>query len=607
MCGIVGYIGESNCVPIIVEGLKRLEYRGYDSSGISIVIDKEIITYKKTGKIINMEQTLPGNLDSTLGIGHTRWATHGGVTDANAHPHLSRNKKFSIIHNGIIENYTQIRNKLSKEGFEFKSETDSEVIAHLLEKNFSGNFEDAFYKTLSVLEGTYGIVAINLDEPNYFMVARKGSPLVIGVGTNEMFVASDVNAFLGNTKKVIYLEDYEIAKIEKDKFLIRDFRLNEVQKNISTIEWELDSLNKGDFEHFMLKEIFEQPESVKRAFAGRTITNTGTAKLGGLNLTPYELFHIDRINIIACGTSYHAGLIGAQAIEELARMNTRVEIASEMRYKNPIVEKGTLSLAVSQSGETIDTLFAMREFQRKGSKVLGICNVVGSTIPRESDGGVYVHSGPEIAVASTKAFTSQLIAFYLFAIMIGRMRDLSQHRGIALVNELEKIPSKIEAVLKNAPQIEKLAEKYSKMDNFLFLGRGVSYSVALEGALKLKEISYLHAEGVAAGEIKHGPIALIDKKTPVVFIIPNDHLFDKTISNMQEVRARGGVILVICNREDQKIKEIADDYIIVPETDSLYSPLLTIIPLQLFAYYIAKFRGCDIDKPRNLAKSVTVE
>ena len=606
MCGIVGYIGENNCVPIIVEGLKRLEYRGYDSSGIAVLNGNNIDTYKKIGKIVNLESFLPEGLEGRLGIGHTRWATHGGVTDSNAHPHASANRKISIIHNGIIENYIILKNKLKSEGFEFRTETDSEVIAYLIEKNYNGDFEEAFNNTLSLLEGAYGIVALCADEPDYFMVARKGSPLVIGVGNDEMFVASDVSAFLGYTKQAVYLEDYEIARIEKKKFTTRDFRLKEVKKSVNMIDWDLASFEKGDFEHYMLKEIHEQPESVRRAFAGRILHNYGTVKLGGLNMTPQELSNIERVNIIACGTSYHAGLVGAYIIEELARINTRVEIASEIRYKNPITEKDTLTFAVSQSGETIDTLFAMREYQRKGSKVLGICNVVGSTIPRESNGGVYVHSGPEIAVASTKAFTSQLMAFFLFAVLMGRMRDLSQHRGIELINEIERIPGKIEEILANN-DIEKIAKKYSELDNFLFLGRGINYPACLESALKLKEISYLHAEGIAAGEIKHGPIALIDKNTPVIFIMPDDHLYEKTLSNMQEVRARGGVILAVVNKDDQKVRDLADDMIIIPKTDQLFSPILSIIPMQLFAYHIAKLKGCDIDKPRNLAKSVTVE
>lgn len=607
MCGIVGYVGDKNCVSIIIEGLKRLEYRGYDSSGISIIKNENITTYKKTGRIFNLEKEVPESLSGVVGLGHTRWATHGGVFDKNAHPHVSRNGKFSIIHNGIIENYQHLKNKLLEEGFTFQSDTDSEVIAHLIEWNYEGNFEDAFYKTLPLLEGTYGIVAMSSFEPNYLMVARKGSPLIIGVGTDEMFVASDVNAFLGHTKQVVYLEDYEIAKLEKKSYVTRDFRLAEVKKSVDTITWDISDMSKGNFPHFTIKEIFEQTESIKRAYAGRIVHNTGTVKLGGLNLTPQELFQIENIDIIACGTSYHAGLVASYAIEELARINVNVHIASEIRYKNPIVRKGTLVFAVSQSGETIDTLFALREYQRKGAKVLGICNVVGSTIPRESDGGVYVHSGPEVAVASTKAFTSQLIAFYLISILLGRMRDMTQFRGESLLSELEKIPDKIQSVLDKAKLIEDIAAKYSKFDNFLFLGRGISYPVALEGALKLKEISYKRAEGIAAGEIKHGPIALVDQNTPVVFILPEDDLYQKTLSNMQEIKARGGVVFVVCNEATDKIKELADDVFVTPKTDSILSPLLTIVPLQLFSYFIARDLGRDVDKPRNLAKSVTVE
>lgn len=607
MCGIVGYIGDNNCVPILIEGLKRLEYRGYDSAGISIIQDNEIKVFKKTGKIKNLEEYLPKDLYSNIGIGHTRWATHGGITDINAHPHLSFNRKFVIVHNGIIENFAYHKLKLIEEGFQFRSETDSEIIAYLLEKNYTNSFEEAFYKTLTMIEGTYGIVAYSLFEPNYLMVARKGSPLIIGISNNQMFVSSDFSAFLSYTKDVVYLEDYEIAKIEKDKFITKDFRLHTKDKKIDTVKWGLDAYEKGDYPHYMLKEICEQPESIKRAFAGRIIENIGTSKLGGLNLTPQDLFLIERVIIIACGTSYHAGLVGTYAIEELARINVRVEIASEYRYKNPIIEKNSLFFAVSQSGETIDTLLAMREIQRKGGRVLGICNVVGSSIPRESNGGIYIHSGPELAVASTKAFTSQIVAFYLFAILMGRMRDLSQHKGIELIKELERIPDKVALILNNKEEIKKLANKYYKLNNFLFLGRGINYPVALEGALKLKEVSYLHSEGLPAGEIKHGPIALIDKDTPIIFILPKDYLYEKTLSNIQEVKARGGIVLVICNEVDDVLKNLADDIIIVPQTEPIFSPLLTVIPLQLFAYYIALNLGCDIDKPRNLAKSVTVE
>ena len=607
MCGIVGYIGDKDCVPIIVEGLKRLEYRGYDSSGITVLNRNKLKTHKKTGKIIAMESTLPESIKGKIGIGHTRWATHGGVTDANAHPHTSNNEKISIVHNGIIENYSLLRKKLGEEGFKFKTETDSEIIAILIEKYQNGSFEDAFHKALFQIEGAYGIVAMCEDEPDYLMVARKGSPLILGIGDGETFVASDVNAFLLHTKQVVYLEDYEIAKIEKNKFTARDYRLSEISKQVDTIDFEISQMDKNGFTHYMLKEIFEQPDSIERAFAGRILDKIGTTRLNGLNLTRQELFDLERVGIIACGTSYHAGLVGAYAIEDLARMTTTVEISSEVRYKNPIIEKNKIFFAVSQSGETVDTLFAMREAQRKGAKVLGICNVVGSTIARESDGGMYVHSGLEVAVASTKAFTSQLTALYLFAILMGRMRDLSLRVGMKLIAELEAIPDKVKEVLRDIDKIEEIAAKYSKMNNFLFLGRGISYPVALEGALKLKEISYLHSEGLPAGEIKHGPIALVDKKTPVVFIVPKDHLYDKMVSNMEEIKARGGNILAVCYKGDEKIKELANDVIEVPETDNLFSPLLTIIPLQLFAFFAAKKLGCDIDQPRNLAKSVTVE
>ncbi len=607
MCGIVGYVGNKNCVPMMIEGLKRLEYRGYDSSGISFYNDNKLNTYKKIGKISAMEKIVPPDASGKIGIGHTRWATHGGVTDKNSHPHLSMDKKFAVVHNGIIENYRVIKEKLQSDGMEFNSTTDTEVIAMLLQKNYTGDFESAFFKTISLLEGTYGIVAMCVDYPDMLMVARKGSPLVLGIGESEMYIASDVSAFLGYTKQVVYLEDNEISILKKDSFITKDFSQTEKEKIVATVDWDVSQLDKNNYEHFMLKEIFEQPESVKRALAGRIMEDVGTAKLGGLNMTPQELFDIERLGIIACGTSYHAGLVGAYVMEELARIPTSVYVASEIRYKNPIIGKNSLNFAVSQSGETIDTLLAMKEFQRKGSRVLGICNVVGSTIARESNGGVYVHSGPEIAVASTKAFTSQLTVFYLFSILLGRMKDISQHRGVELVKELKQISIKMNKIVASADKIRDIAKKYSSCNYFLFLGRGVSYPVALEGALKLKEISYVHAEGVPAGEIKHGPIALIDKNTPVIFIAPKDHVHDKIVSNIEEVKARGGRLIAICNPGDKKVQELVDDYIEVPETDPLFSPLLTILPLQLLAYYIAKELGCDIDQPRNLAKSVTVE
>ena len=616
MCGIVGYIGDRPAAGLLLEGLKRLEYRGYDSSGVAL-LDDRITCYKRVGRIANLAGIVPHGLTQTVGIAHTRWATHGGVSDANAHPHLSRNKKFAIVHNGIIENYIYLKNMLAKAGFAFSSQTDSEVIAHLLEKNYeesqTHDFEEAFNTTLRMLEGTYGLVAMSADHPDCLMVARKGSPLVLGIGSNEMFVASDVSAFLGHTDSVVYLDDYEIAKVTSSSFQTKDFRNEPTEKAVSKIEWQPDSLDLNGFPHYMLKEIFEQPESIERGFAGRIVETMGTTKLGGLNLTPAELFNIKRVCIIACGTSYHAGLVGAYIIEELARIPTRVEVASEYKSKNPIIEAGTLYFAVSQSGETIDTLLSMREIQRKGGKVLGICNVVGSTIPRESDGGVYVHSGPEIAVASTKAFTSQLIVLTLFAVMMARMKDMSLNTGKRLISDIKKIPECIRNILGHAAHIESIAGKLKDAKYFMFLGRGISYPVALEGALKLKEVSYILSEGIPAGEIKHGPIALIDKTTPVIFIIPNDDQFDKTLSNMQEVRSRGGIIITIHTESPadsadyDKLKSLSDYMICVPAIDPSLTPLLTIIPLQLLSYYIARDRGCDIDKPRNLAKSVTVE
>lgn len=607
MCGIVGYIGDRDCVNILIDGLKRLEYRGYDSSGVSIIEENKLKTFKKAGKILEMEAIVPKGIASKIGIGHTRWATHGEANDTNAHPHLSQNNKISIVHNGIIENYSTLKKKLESEGYKFRSETDSEVIAYLIEKYYKGDLEEAFCNALQKLEGAYGIVAISEDHPDYIMVARKGSPLILGVGNDEMFVASDVNAFLGYTKQVIYLDDYEIAKLSSKNYKIKDFRLIDINKNVKVVDIDAGDIEKGDYEHFMLKEIFEQPESVKRAFAGRLIETIGTAKLGGLNMSPQELLEIEKVGIYACGTSYHAGMVGSYILEELARISTSVEISSEARYKNPIIKKGSIFFAISQSGETADTLFAMREAQRKGARVLGICNVVGSTIARESNGGVYVHSGPEIAVASTKAFTSQLTVLFLFSLLMGRMRDVHIATGKKLIAELKLIPEKIEKILASSSKIEKLAEKYLKLNNFLFLGRGISYPVALEGALKLKEISYKHAEGIAAGEIKHGPIALVDENTPVIFITPQDYVYEKTISNIEEIKARKGKVISICYENDKKVKELSDDVIEIPETNSLLSPLLTVIPLQLFAYYVAKKLGCDIDKPRNLAKSVTVE
>jgi glucosamine--fructose-6-phosphate aminotransferase (isomerizing) len=607
MCGIIGYAGPKQAAPVLLEGLKRLEYRGYDSAGICVANDGKLTVIKKTGKINDLRAIVPENLPGNYGIGHTRWATHGGVTDINAHPHTDGNQTIAIAHNGIIENYTVLKAKLESEGIVFKTETDSEVIAHLISKNYSGDLECAVRKSLPLLEGTYGIVCIHRDEPMRIIGARNGSPLVVGIGTNEMFLASDVTAVLAYTKQVVYLEDGEVVKLTDKEFSITDLKDRKISKTIDEVTWELQEIEKGKFRHFMEKEIFEQPEAIVRAYSGRLDPVAATARLGGLNLESRELLDIERIKIIAAGTSFHAGLVASYLIEQLSRIPCQAELASEVRYRNPIVERNTLFFAVSQSGETADTLYAMRELQRKGACVLGICNVVGSTIPRESNGGVYIHSGPEIAVASTKAFTSQMTAFYLFCLVISRMRHMSFETGEWYLRNLMAIPEQVKTILGKAGEMEKMAAKYARFKDFLFLGRGINYPVALEGALKLKEISYIHAEGYSAAEIKHGPIALINEETPSVFLVPDDRLREKVISNMKEVKARRGPLIAIATEGDKEIHDIADDVVEVPRVPDIFTPFVMVVPLQLFAYYCAVQLGRDVDQPRNLAKSVTVE
>ncbi len=607
MCGIVGYVGRRVSSEVLLQGLRRLEYRGYDSAGIAVENAGAITLVKRPGKIRVLSAAVPKGLTGSCGIGHTRWATHGGVTEINAHPHTDPSGKIAICHNGIIENYLSLKEMLEKEGYVFKTETDSEVIAHLVAYNYSGDLAAAVQASLPLLKGTYGIVCIHADEPGKIIGARNGSPLVLGVGEDEMFLASDTTAVLAYTKQAVYLEDGEVVLIDADGFKIVDSGNREIQKRIDTISWELDQIEKDGFTHYMEKEIREQAESVTRAFQGRLNREAGTAHLGGLNLLPNELLTLERIKIIAAGTSFYAGLVGAYLMESVARIPSTAELSSEIRYRNPIVEKNSLHFAVSQSGETIDTLFAMRELQRKGGKVLGVCNVVGSTIARESDGGTYIHSGPEIAVASTKAFTSQITVFYLFTLLMGRMKHMSWEQGLEFMEALESVPGKISQVLANAEGIRKVAEKYADAKNFLFLGRGINYPVALEGALKLKEISYIHAEGYSSAEIKHGPIALINEETPSLFIVPDDHLREKIISNIKEVKARKGKVIALAVEGDTEVADIADDTIFVPKTDALFYPYVMVVPLQLFAYYIALKLGRDVDQPRNLAKSVTVE
>ncbi len=607
MCGIIGYCGPKPAAPILVEGLKRLEYRGYDSAGIGVLENDVLHLVKRAGKINDLRNALPDGLGGSFGIGHTRWATHGGVTDRNAHPHADGRGNLCIAHNGIIENYTALKRNLETKGYEFRSETDSEVIAHLIADLYDGDLERAVKSAVRLLKGTYGIVAMHRSEPGVLVGARNGSPLVLGVGHGEMLLASDVTAMLEHTKQVIYIEDGEVVRMTADDHRTTDTRDNRIDRSVETIGWDLEEIEKNGFDHYMEKEIFEQPESIRRAMQGRLDPDTATSHLGGLNMTNRELLDIERVKVIAAGTSYHAGLVASYLLESLARLPAGAELASELRYRNPIVERNNLYFAVSQSGETADTLYAMREIQRKGGRVLGICNVVGATIPRESDGGVYIHSGPEIAVASTKAFTSQLTAFYLFALLIARKRDMSYSAGLSFMRELERIPEKVQVVLDRAAAIREIAKKYAGAQSFLFLGRGINYAVALEGALKLKEISYIHAEGYSAAEIKHGPIALINEETPSLFIVPDDALRDKIISNMKEVKARNGKVIALGVDGDNELADIADDVMFVPSTNELLSPFLTVIPMQLLSYYTALERGCNVDQPRNLAKSVTVE
>jgi glucosamine--fructose-6-phosphate aminotransferase (isomerizing) len=549
MCGIVGYCGPKKTTEVLLEGLKRLEYRGYDSSGVCWGDAGELKTVKRSGKIINLRDAVKPAGEHSYGIGHTRWATHGVVNEANAHPHLSSNGKIAIVHNGIIENYESLKQRLQGEGHTFKSDTDSEVIAHLLEDFYEDNLEKAMSNILGVIKGTYGIVAIHADEPNKLVGVRNGSPLVLGVGNGEMYLGSDVAAMVAYTKQVIYLEDGEMVVVTPEQFETFDLRNRPVDKKISVINWQLEEMEKGNFPHFMLKEIFEQPESIARAFQGRLDPEQATAKLGGLNMSSREILRVERVKIIAAGTSFHAGMVGAYLLETLARIPATAELASEVRYRNPIVEKDALYFAISQSGETADTLYAMRELQRKGATVLGIVNVVGSTIARESDGGVYIHSGPEIAVASTKAFTSQITVFFLLTLLLGRMKNMSFPKGQKFIRGMEAIGPAISKILEKKEAIHQLAKRYAHYPDFLFLGRGLNYPVALEGALKLKEISYIHAEGYSAAEIKHGPIALINEDTPSVFLVPNDfsagkgdiqHERDQSPKRLGDRHLRGG-------------------------------------------------------------------
>ncbi len=608
MCGIVGYVGTKQAVPILLDGLKRLEYRGYDSAGVATISDGHLVIQKKAGKVSELAHRFRDDeLDSTIGIAHTRWATHGEPTDLNAHPHLDCTGKLAVVHNGIIENYRALRQLLLQRGHQFRTETDTEVLAHLIEDNYHGDLLQATRVALCEVEGTYGLAVVSLNNPREIVAARNGSPLVVGKGDDEYLIASDVAAILRYTHQVVYLEDGELVHITDDGFSITNLCEEEIEPQIEEITWTLDQIERGGFDHFMLKEIYEQPLTLRNAIRGRLNDHEGTARLNGLARQRDELRQAQRIIITACGTSWHSGLAGEYMIEDLSRTQVEVEYASEYRYRNPVIGDDTVLFAISQSGETADTLAAMREAKKRGATVLGICNVVGSTIARESDGGVYIHAGPEIGVASTKAFSAQLMVLALIALHLARMRHMSREQGRDMVQAIRRIPDQVEEILAQEDQVKRIAERFWGRDNFLFLGRGFNFPIALEGALKLKEISYIHAEGYPAAEMKHGPIALIDNAMPVVFIAIRDSVYDKVLTNIEEVKCRKGKVIAIASQGDEHIAEQVDHVIYVPETLDFLSPILTAIPLQLLAYHIAVLRGCDVDKPRNLAKSVTVE
>lgn len=614
MCGIVGYIGSKDAYPIVLTGLKRLEYRGYDSAGIALVQDGQTTVYKKQGKVADLESYLEGkNTSGNIGMGHTRWATHGEPNDVNAHPHTSMNGKFTVIHNGIIENYNSLKKKLTTKNYTFKSETDTEVIANYIEFIYQKgkgkiSAEVAVRLALLDVQGAYGLVVICADEMDKLIVARKGSPLVIGVGDGEYFVASDATPIVEHTKRIIYLNDSEMATITKNELSLKTIKNDTLTPVIQELELDIEGIEKGGYDHFMLKEIFEQPSAIMDTFRGRARKNPPHVFLGGLYNVFEKFDNADRIIIVACGTSWHAGLVGEYLIEEYARIPVEVEYASEFRYRNPIINEKDVVIAISQSGETADTLAAIRLAKEAKATVVGICNVVGSSIPRETDAGVYTHAGPEIGVASTKSFTTQVTVLTMMALMLGKRRNtIADDVYKKLISELYKIPSKVEDILTHIEEYKKIAEAYKDARNFIYLGRSYLYPVALEGALKLKEISYIHAEGYPAAEMKHGPIALIDKNMPVVVIATKDKQYEKVVSNIQEVKARQGIVIAVVTQGDTVLSKIADHVIEVPETLPALAPLTTVIPLQVLSYYIAVMRGCNVDQPRNLAKSVTVE
>lgn len=613
MCGIVAYVGQQDALPIIIKGLKRLEYRGYDSAGVALLDQRGLSIYKKKGKVAELEKHLAenGDIHAKVGIGHTRWATHGEPNDINAHPHYSSSERFAMIHNGIIENYEVLKKDLHKKGYTFQSETDTEVFVKFIEDIYQHNrcsLEEALRLALHKVVGAYAIVLINLEEPNTLIAARKGSPLVIGVGEKEYFFASDATPIIEYTNKVVYLDDYEIAVVRNGELQIKTIENVETNPYINQLEMELEAIEKGGYEHFMLKEIFEQPKSIADCLRGRLDAKSGRLVLGGLREYMNKFQNAERIIITACGTSWHAGLVAEYLFEEFARIPVEVEYASEFRYRNPVINEKDFVIAISQSGETADTLAAIELAKSRGATIFGVCNVVGSSIPRTTHAGSYTHAGPEIGVASTKAFTAQISVLAMMALKLGYQRGtLPESTYIQLLHELAAIPAKVEKALQTNSLVEQIAAEYMGARNMLYLGRGYNFPVALEGALKLKEISYIHAEGYPAAEMKHGPIALIDEEMPVIFIATQDSSYEKVVSNIQEVKARKGKIVAVVTEGDTQVKALADHVIEIPATHEAFAPLVAVVPLQLFSYHIAVMRGCNVDQPRNLAKSVTVE
>jgi len=608
MCGIVCYVGKKKARPILIEGLNRLEYRGYDSAGLAVHDGDHIDHFRAVGKIVELEKTINNlEINGTTGIAHTRWATHGEPTVENAHPHMDQDENVFVIHNGIIENFFSLKKKLGKSGIQFRSETDTEVLAHLIALNFEGDLNEAVRKTMSQVEGTFGLAVIHRQAPGEVVVARRGSPLIIGVGEDGHFAASDVSAMVRYTNKVVHLIDNELATISEDGFSISTAQAKAVQRTAKTVEWAPEDAELNGFPHFMLKEIYEQPETIMNAMRGRLDKGEGVPKLGGIIPVWDRLKECRHIVIVACGTSYYAGCVGRYIFEKLTEIDVEVELASEFRYRKLNFPPNTFIIAMSQSGETADTLAAIKEARRKGAHIIGIVNVVGSSISRETEAGIYNHAGPEIGVASTKIFISQLTILTLLALLLGRHQNLSLTEGVETIRALESLPEQVKKVLSQANHIQAIAEKYYRCNNWLFLGRKYGYPIAMEGALKLKEISYIHAEGYAAGEMKHGPIALINPEMPTVAIVPKDAMYEKVINNIQEIKSRRGPVIAIAIEGDDKVKEMVDDIIEIPPTLDILFPILTVVPCQLLAYYCARFLNRDIDKPRNLAKSVTVE